>query len=152
MNQIEQSGPIGTVSEVVTDAEIASTYRVMKQLRPSLEESRYVEQVKRQQDEHRYRLAALVHEGEVRSAAGYRLGESLAWGPYMYVYDLVTDAEGRSRGYGRQMLDWLLAEAAKAGCRQLHLDSGVQRHDAHRFYLAAKMRISCHHFELEVGE
>ncbi|MGZ5001726.1 MAG: GNAT family N-acetyltransferase, partial [Chthoniobacterales bacterium] len=30
------------------------------------------------------------------------------------------------------------------------LDSGVQRFDAHRFYLMKRMKISSHHFSLEL--
>jgi hypothetical protein len=32
----------------------------------------------------------------------------------------------------------------------LHLDSGVQRFAAHRFYLARRMDITCHHFALKL--
>jgi len=33
---------------------------------------------------------------------------------------------------------------------QLHLDSGVQRFSAHRFYLSKRMEISSHHFSLKL--
>jgi hypothetical protein len=34
----------------------------------------------------------------------------------------------------------------------LDLDSGVQRHDAHRFYLRERMHISSHHFTKRLDE
>ena len=39
-------------------------------------------------------------------------------------------------------------EAARAGCDELHLDSGVgpEREDAHRFYFRHRMRITSYHF------
>jgi hypothetical protein len=46
------------------------------------------------------------------------------------------------------LFDWLVGEARAAGCQSLELDSGVQRFDAHRFYLRNRMAISSHHFRL----
>jgi len=68
------------------------------------------------------------------------------------VDDLVTDAVSRSQALGRRLFEWLVARAREAGCEQFHLDSGVQRFDAHRFYLARRMAISSHHFGLSIGE
>jgi GNAT superfamily N-acetyltransferase len=76
--------------------------------------------------------------------------ESLYAGRFCYVDDLVTDAAGRSLGYGGALFDWLVAESRAAGCGRLELDSGVQRFAAHRFYLAKRMIISSHHFSLEL--
>lgn len=54
----------------------------------------------------------------------------------------------RRRGHARSLLDWLLVEARRLGCGQIHLDSGVgiDRADAHRLYLNAGMVIAAHHF------
>jgi GNAT superfamily N-acetyltransferase len=62
----------------------------------------------------------------------------------------VTRAADRSRGYGDQLLDWLVDHACGLGCDQLHLDSGVQRFAAHRFYLRNRMDITAHHFALKL--
>ena len=66
----------------------------------------------------------------------------------LYVDDLVTLESQQGKGYGSRMLDWLVEEAKRLGCDQFHLDSGVQRYDAHRFYLHKGMDIWCHHFAL----
>jgi GNAT superfamily N-acetyltransferase len=66
------------------------------------------------------------------------------------VDDLVSDQNARSKNYGKRMMDWLLAEARNNGCQELHLDSGVQRHAAHRFYLRERMDITCFHFGLKI--
>ena len=86
----------------------------------------------------------------VRAVAGFRMLESLYAGRFCYVDDLVTDATGRSLGYGGVLFDWLVATARAEGCGRLELDSGVQRFAAHRFYLTKRMRISSHHFSLEL--
>jgi hypothetical protein len=43
---------------------------------------------------------------------------------------------------------WCLDEAARLGCDELHLDSGVgpEREDAHRLYFNAGLRITSYHF------
>ena len=84
--------------------------------------------------------------GEVRCVAGYRILESLAWGKFLYVDDLITAERDRSRGFGQQLFEWLLQTARSEACEEFHLDSGVQRFGAHRFYLGQRMDITCHHF------
>lgn len=68
----------------------------------------------------------------------------------MYVDDLIVDQAQRSLGAGYLLIDWLKNYARQNNCQQLHLDSGVQRFDAHRFYLRERFRISSHHFCLDL--
>ena len=64
--------------------------------------------------------------------------------------DLVTTAASRSGGIGHLLLGDLERRARAAGCTALDLDSGVQRHHAHRFYLRERMAITSHHFAKEL--
>jgi GNAT superfamily N-acetyltransferase len=138
------------IAEASTPEAIARCFAVMRQLRTHCtDEEKFVAQVERQRDDG-YRLAFLEEGGTVRAVAGYRMSESLFAGRFCYVDDLVTDATGRSLGYGGALFDWLVAEARAAGCAKLDLDSGVQRFAAHRFYLTKRMIISSHHFSLEL--
>jgi GNAT superfamily N-acetyltransferase len=121
----------------------------MAQLRPELDEARFVAAVERQRAEG-YELVALREQGQVLAVVGFRIRHSLAWGRHLYIDDLVTDAQARSRGLGGALLDWCIERARREGCTQLHLDSGVQRFDAHRFYLRHRMRIRSHHFALDL--
>lgn len=82
--------------------------------------------------------------------AGWRIVANTSTGRKLYIDDLVTAAGARSRGVGRRMLQELIARARDAGCSALELDSGVQRFDAHRFYLRERMSISAHHFSLRL--
>ena len=97
-----------------------------------------------------YQLAALRAEGVVRAVAGYRYMSMLYCGRLLYVDDLVTDATVRSRGYGRQLLDWLKAEAVAHGCAELQLISRVTREDAHRFYFREGLGIECFQFRIRL--
>lgn len=130
-----------------TDAEIAACHPVMRELRPKYDDqTRFVARI-REQQETGYRLAFREDEdGRPVAAAGFRVGENLAWGRFLYVDDLVTLPDARSKGHGRALLEWLRARAREEGCRELHLDSGVHRKDAHRFYAREGMTFSSHHY------
>jgi GNAT superfamily N-acetyltransferase len=139
-----------TIRKMLSDDEIELTYLVMNQLRNHLSQQQYTAAVKRQQKIAGYELVALLEGDEVRCVAGYRISECLAWGKFLYVDDLVTNAGSRSKSCGRQIMQWLLDEAGRNGCKELHLDSGVQRHRAHRFYLRERMDITAYHFALKL--
>lgn len=130
-----------------TDEEVLASYKLMKQLRHQLAEETYLFRIRQLQLEYGYRLINLIEDGEAKASAGYRMCDSLAWGKYLYVDDLITDEASRSIGYAKQLFDWLDEEIKSNKCVAMHLDSGVHRYDAHRFYLNRKMRITCHHFE-----
>ena|SRR5947209_6999127 len=141
-----------TIAICNSDEEIQACHTVMSQLRPQVKAEPFVERVRLQQREG-YQLAAVKDpEGKVTAVAGFRMGTFLAWGRVLYVDDLVTDEKCRSAGHGNTLIAWLLRYAAAHGCEQLHLDSGVQRFDAHRFYLRQRMAITAHHFAMPVGE
>lgn len=138
-----------TTNFATTDEEIASAFEVMHQLRPHLEASAFVERVRAAE---RLGLRLVLHRVDRRvvAVAGFRLIEQLKAGLVLYVDDLVTDAGERSKGYGDDLLHWLIAHAREQGCAAFELDSGVQRHDAHRFYLRHRMRISAYHFVIDL--
>jgi GNAT superfamily N-acetyltransferase len=119
----------------------------MRQLRPHIPSEDYLETVKRMKRTDGYQLAAFYDCDAVRAVAGYRFMEMLYCGKILYVDDLNTDERCRSKGYGKALLNWLKAEAREQGCAQLHLDSGVQREQAHRFYFREGLAIRCYHFQ-----
>ncbi|MBI3769255.1 MAG: GNAT family N-acetyltransferase [Deltaproteobacteria bacterium] len=132
-----------------TDAEIAACFAVMRELRTHLVAANFLDRV-RQQEAGGYHLAYLGDEDTVRAVAGYRVLDNLFGGRILYVDDLVTAPTCRSKGYGKALLGWLVEHAKEQGCAFLELDSGVQRFDAHRFYLSNRMIISAHHFALKL--
>ena len=136
-----------TIRTADASDDIRACYPVIHELRPHLDEETFVAQVLRQMDQHGYRLVYITNdEGQIVAAAGFRVAEYLAWGKTFYLDDLVTRESARGHGYGGALLDWLLDHARALGCGQFHLDSGVQRHDAHRLYLGRKLKITSHHF------
>ncbi|MGG1574674.1 GNAT family N-acetyltransferase [Fictibacillus sp. NRS-1165] len=53
---------------------------------------------------------------------------------HIFVYDLVTLADYRSKGCGEKLLDYVHHWAKEQGCEFATLESGIQRKDANRFY------------------
>ncbi len=134
-----------TPLRVITDEAVAACYDVMAELRPHLRRADFVARV-REMEVEGYRLACLRDGDHVVCVAGYRIAHNLHLGKYLYVDDLVSAAARRGQGFGAVMLAWLRAEARTHGCRCLHLDSGTQRIDAHRFYFRHGMTIGSFHF------
>ena len=139
-----------------TDEEILQCFPVIYQLRPHLQESKFVKTVRLQETES-YRLVCLTvmrehdddaekQEAEVVAVGGARIMDNLAFGKILYIDDLIVDENNRSKGYGKALFDWFLEHAEENGCGRLHLDSGVQRYAAHRFYLTNRLEIRAHHF------
>jgi len=133
------------IRPLTTAAELRTIWPVAQQLRPHLDEDRFVEQALRQ-TQGTFRATGLYDGGAARAYAGWRVHENLVYGLHMYVDDLVTDQTVRSRGYGKALLDWLKDEARRQGCAKLQLDSGTHRKDAHAFYLREGLRIEAFHF------
>lgn len=127
------------------DGEIAACYEAMGQLRPHLQKARFPAQVRELMTEG-YRLAYLKAGERVTCVAGFRVQSNFFLGRHLYVEDLSTLEEFRSSGHGARMLEWLRRLALAEGCVALDLDSGVQRHLAHRFYFRQGMQIAAYHF------
>jgi GNAT superfamily N-acetyltransferase len=128
-----------------TKADIDRISDVLRQLRPAFDKEQLAARI-REQRKHGYQLAYVESSGDVLCVAGFVVGCKLAWGKHIYVDDLVTDERHRSRGAGALMIEWLKSYAKQNGCGQIHLDSGVSRFAAHRFYLHHGFDIASHHF------
>lgn len=127
------------------DAAVRACFPVIVVLRPHLDEATFLDRV-RVQAEEGYRLTCIRSEGRVAALAGYRFAHFMAWGRVLYIDDLVTHPDWRRRGYSGRLVDWLADEARQHRCDGLHLDSGYQRHDAHRLYLNKGLVMNSHHF------
>ena len=132
-------------------SETRLAHQAMRELRPAYRDEReFIEHVDGVMRPAGYRLAAVFTPGREHAVAvaGFRVGDSLAWGHHLYVDDLSTAADARRQGHAGALLDWLIDEARKLECDQLHLDSGTgaERFDAHRLYHSHGLAIYSHHF------
>ena len=99
-----------------------------------------------------FKLAFIEDKGVVVATAGYRIYTNLFMGKHLYVDDLVTLENERSKGYGGQMVKWLRNEAIRENCNFYHLDSGTHRDEAHKFYFRQGFTIASYHFSEVLNE
>lgn len=92
------------------------------------------------------RYLAAYDDDRCVGVAGWRVLATTAGIRKLYVDDLVTAGTERSKGVGAALLTELSERARSAGCQLLDLDSGVQRADAHRFYMREGLTITSFHF------
>ena len=137
------------VKLVSSDKELQKVADTMLQLRSQYDRQTVIRQMQEQRKAG-YQIAYVEADGHVLCVAGFVVAVKLAWGRHIYVDDLVTDARYRSNGAGKLLIDWLKSYGKKSRCREIHLDSGVQRFGAHRFYLREGVHISSHHFLLQL--
>jgi GNAT superfamily N-acetyltransferase len=101
-----------------------------------------------------YRLVgAFQHSSQAAvSIIGFRELWSTASGHYMYIDDVSTLETARGNGFAEELVRWVIADAKRRKCERVQLDSGVgsDRAAAHRLYMRNGLRISVHHFSLEV--
>jgi GNAT superfamily N-acetyltransferase len=135
----------------VPTSETHLAHHAMRALRTNYEsEERFVEYVNGVLRPVGYRLLGVFSPDRepAVAVAGFRVGDNLAWSHHLYVDDLSTAPEARHQGHAGALLEWLIEEARRLGCGQLHLDSGVgpERFDAHRLYHNHGLSIHSHHF------
>ena len=121
------------IRELETRSEWLDAYPVMVQLRTDLDERSYLDYLHEMTTDG-YRLFAGVVDGEIVALAGVGVRVNMYYGRHLWVYELITDADHRSRGYGLELLSFVEGWAERRGCELVALSSGVQREDAHRFY------------------
>jgi GNAT superfamily N-acetyltransferase len=127
-------------------------YEALRELREGLpvvsSPERFAQWIDERQRPQGYRLVGSFVAGREAAvaAAGFRRVTALYWSDAVYIDDLITLADFRGMGHADALMRWLMAEARRLGCEQLHLDSGTQRHDAHRFYLKHRFSIRSLHF------
>ena len=127
------------------DERWAQALPVLQELRPHLT-AELLEQVLAEGEPQGLRFLAAFEGGRCLGLAGWRVVAATHTIRKLYVDDLVTAPASRSTGVGAALLRELERRAVAAGCSVLDLDSGVQRHGAHRFYLRERMDITAHHF------
>ena len=140
-----------TIDFATTDDEISDCYDVMAELRPHISREDFLPRVRRQMRDFGYAVAYAKDDDEVKAVAGIRISEWLFGGKYLEIDDLVSKDGERSKGYGGKLFDWIVELAKAEKCNHVRLLSGVQRFDAHRFYLRKRMNIEAHYLTLNLN-
>lgn len=134
---------------ISAESDMQQAAGVMQQLRPQFSVSELTRKML-DQASLGYQVMAAFKEDTCVGVAGFVIGEKLGWGKHVYIDDLVVAESGRSLGVGEALLNACMEIGRAQHCTSLHLDSGVQRFAAHRFYLRHRMDITSHHFAISL--
>jgi len=121
------------VVELIVEEQIIEGFQVMKQLRTTLDLSTYLKMVNEMKDQG-YKQFGLYDGNQIVAVTGVIILTNLYYGKHVWVYDLVTDSNIRSKGYGKELLQFIHDWGKKNNCQCVALSSGLPRQDAHRFY------------------
>jgi Acetyltransferase (GNAT) family. len=121
------------IKELLNREELIKAFPVMKQLRTNLDEDTYLKLIEDMKKEG-YRMFALYAGEEIAAVAGVIKLTNLYYGKHVWVNDLVTDKNKRSKKYGQTLLSFINEWAKGIDCEVVALSSGLQRVEAHKFY------------------
>ena len=123
------------IQELTTLEQWREAFPVMHELRLHLNQDDYLDLLKVMIAEGYRMLALRDNENAIVAVAGIAVLTNFYYGRHVWVYDLITSSAARSRGYGAQLLGFIEDFAREVNCQTIALSSGLQRVDAHRFYL-----------------
>ena len=135
-----------TIKTATTAADILKCRDAILELRPHLTDIDLVAIVQEMFSEGFKLIYAEAEDGRAGAICGYVYQHKLFNGKHIYIDDLATLPEYRGKGYGKALLDYVDAEAREQGFGVVTLDSGHQRHAAHRLYLNHGYSMIAHHF------
>ena len=97
-----------------------------------------------------YELLVAEEDGEVLGTTVLAVLPGFAHGtsPFAVVEYVVVDEKCRSRGIGRQLMEYVIERAREAGCYKIMLTSDLRRERAHNFYRSIGFEASAHGFRL----
>lgn len=135
--------------KIASEEEIKYCYSVMQHIREDLSKNDFLNKIS-QQIKNGYKLAYVIEDNQIICVAGFTVSEKLSWGKHIFIDDFVTDKSVKSTEAAKALLDFIKIYAKQINCKSIHLDSGVERHDAHKFYLSQDMKIDSHHFSISL--
>lgn len=81
-----------------------------------------------------YQLLGLVVDAKVVCVAGITVRPHVENKMQLEIEDFSTHPVYKRKGYGRQVLEWIVVYAEENKCFRIKIDSGTSREEAHQFY------------------
>ncbi|MDN7243552.1 GNAT family N-acetyltransferase [Planococcus sp. N028] len=121
------------IKKLTTQAHWLAAFSVLKELRADLTEELYLSLLQDMQKDG-YEMYALYSSEKIAAVIGFSWRTNFYNKRHVYVYDLVTAEDERSKGFGEKLLSYIEKLAIEGGASYIALESGIQRLEAHRFY------------------
>ncbi|WP_090855821.1 GNAT family N-acetyltransferase [Paraliobacillus sp. PM-2] len=123
-----------TIEVLETEEELKEAFPIVQELRGHLDEQQFLALVQESQVKHQYQMLALYYKGKIAAVIGFKPMITLYYGRFVWICDLVTTTDERSKGFGDMLLSYVEDWAKERHYQAVALSSGLQRTDAHRFY------------------
>ncbi|MBY7144426.1 GNAT family N-acetyltransferase [Virgibacillus sp. NKC19-3] len=127
------SEPTEQIVELTEQQQFLKVFPLINQLRTDLTENSFLELLEDMRSDG-YKLFSIVKESEFISIAGFVLKVNFYNRKHVFVFDLVTDMQYRSQGYGTKLLNFIDDWAKLHEAKYVALESGIIRTEAHRLY------------------
>lgn len=131
---MKRRGGVHMIREMKSREDLTDAFQVMKELRTHLDTNEFLALVEEAREKDMYQIYALYEKERIVAVTGFKLMITLYNGRSVWVCDLVTSRQHRSKGYGQKLLSFIEEWAIERGYESVGLSSGLQRKDAHRFY------------------
>ncbi len=98
----------------------------------------------------RHELFVLEDQGEVAGTVVLLIVPNLSHSatPWAIVENLIVGGKHRRKGFGRTLLEHVIARAGEKGCHRIELCSDLRREEAHRLYSAVGFEASAYGFRI----
>lgn len=110
-------------------------YSLLSQLRHRLTYDEFAEILEKAQTINQYTLIGVEEDDVLVALMGFRILFDFIHGKHLYIDDLVTSQEVRSKGVGSRLLKEAEKIARMEGCKKLRLCTGIDNDRGRSFYL-----------------
>ena len=97
-----------------------------------------------------YQLVGLKVNTTVVSVAGISIRPHIVGRKQLEIEDFSTHPAHKRQGYGKRVLEWVIAYAEDNECFRIKIDSGTSREEAHLFYKSLGFSQSGFRFEMRL--
>ena len=98
-----------------------------------------------------YKVVYVLDNKEIICVTGFLISQKLAGEKHLYIDDFVTNKSVKSSDAAKALLDFIRIYAKQQNCNSIHLDSSVERTEAHKFYLKKNLKIDTYHFSIDLN-
>jgi len=123
---------------IQTSTDVEKAFPIIKELRSHLTYEEFLHLYKLAKAEHNYTLVMVLQKNsqvEIPVAVfGYRIYTDFIHKRHLYIDDLVTTAEFRSKGIGAKVLNYAETLAKELHCHGMRLCTGIDNEDGKKFY------------------
>ena len=119
---------------VKSKSDLEKCYPLIKELRPHLSYQDFLSIYEESHHSNGYEIVGIEEDGQILALMGYRNLTDFVRGKHVYIDDLVTNTNVRSKGLGSELLAYAENIAKNSGCKTLRLCTGIENELGMKFY------------------